>query len=617
MQSVSKFPVVFTPAQTATLREWTFLCRWVWNEGLSLLIEHDATTAYNKELKACVPKSPLAQLGFGPPRPTVTAMYCNEVAVPQPKVATSEEAVVAEGEENTVVATIRELEGALEDAKKPKTEKIWAPHSWILARGKKGGTVDPMTGISTHKVEDGLLRVGQCCPVTLPEWKVPRIAMNQLVEEPTGIPIVSPIGKYSLQYYFTQKNVRALYREDWANRFSEMPVWFVRGVCSNLTTAWEQSRKGDRGQPKFKRANAVSASLSHHDGKVFSVIRREPTPEERIQWKVPAKQKEVCLIRIPKMGLVYAKGLERWGDRPIKVLRLVRNPSGDWSLNLTGWEFQFGDTDWEEVEKVLDDLTEKETREFVDSVRCLMIRQALAEVFAEVNQNHPRQVKRTPIEWTVRTLPLWTFKQRKAHTKLQMVGQGFVLCQDDRGTIYTALPKRKDGAVDPHNLIAQLEAQILEVQRKISWKIVSHRGQEQAGMDKGKGGRLAKLYQELAELKRRQTLILENSRKKVAHFISERSLSITVTDAPVEKKRVPKKKIKAGTFDPPTFEPNQAEQVAEQNKSVSSTAPGEFVSLLEREAAERNQRFVRIKSTQEKAPPKKRGKKPKAKAKTK
>lgn len=69
-----EFKLSLNQSQQAKVNDWLNVQRWVWNQGLQLLEEFDAFTAWDKESKAWVPCCPR-------PRPIVsqegTGYVCN------------------------------------------------------------------------------------------------------------------------------------------------------------------------------------------------------------------------------------------------------------------------------------------------------------------------------------------------------------------------------------------------------------------------------------------------------------------------------------------------------------------------------------------------------------
>lgn len=134
----------------------------------------------------------------------------------------------------------------------------------------------------------------QCCPV------------NQHFRES---PIDSP-NYYGLVYYFAQKNHPD---KPW---FTAVPSKFVAGTCKALTVAYTRFREGDFGKIRYKRKQDKIHSLINNNAKKIK----------------PAAN----YIRVPKLGLVKAKGLrDRWSDVPISTLKICKE-TGAYYLQLTG-----------------------------------------------------------------------------------------------------------------------------------------------------------------------------------------------------------------------------------------------------------------------------------------
>ena len=472
MQRVEVLPLVLADKQKALLDEYLETARRIWNAGLAALLEHDANTRTQKidGKKAAVPRMPWAIAGEGMSRPVKTGMYRN-----------------------------KHLKHV------PKAEQ-WGAICWMFPRGRSGGTVHRMTGKTTHAIEPDLIRVGQCCPITIQEWTEPRLGLK-------------PLGKYSLQYYFTKKN-----HPEW-EQLCAMPAWFTRGVLSSLWGAWEGYKKRRLGEPRFKRISDPIESLSYGD---------------------PSKLKyDMDTVKLPSVGVLKAPGLSKIvaEDMPPLVLRIVKEGSR-WFLHVTFYDCH--PSDWG----------------------------ALWKCWGIAGMD-PR------LQQCLLCLPTWQFK-RKARTELTISGTD-CLAVDDQGRKYTPLPVRHtDGAIDPHNLIPNLTRRIEALQQQIS-------RQER----RGTSNRLKVNRRKLRSLRRRKARILQNCRKKIAHFISERSASIIVrmeVDPSFVSK--PSPKLKQGSIDPAVYEPNGASKVAEHNQQKSLLGHGKFVALLRQNSAERNQLIV-------------------------
>ena len=145
-----------------------------------------------------------------------------------------------------------------------------------------------------------------------------------------SVPIIKSLGleqlgKYTLQYYFTQKN-----HPEW-NDLSIIGAWYVRGVCDNLFKAWKEYKSGKRGKPHFKRKSEGIGSLSYGDAAKLKI--------EAIGSKERNEMPRDGLINIPKLGKVKVPHLwADWGNLPIAVLRIVQRPDG-WYLQLTSTKF--------------------------------------------------------------------------------------------------------------------------------------------------------------------------------------------------------------------------------------------------------------------------------------
>lgn len=530
MQAVEIFQVQLQPEQSAILERWLEASRIIWNEGRSLLLFQQA----------------------------MTAPYRIKVAKPD------KDGVLKETLK-TALAPSCSL-----NRKWFKNEDGFAEHSWIIDRDCNGGTVDMRTGKPTHRLAPDLIRVGQCCPLPGRDYLEPRLGLE-------------PFGKYTLQYWFSHKHIKEIYPMELAQLLCEIPAWFIRGVCEDLSLSWGLFLKGDRGAPRFKSADNLTESLRYGDAQKLSVgvVEDAETMNQKAAKKDDPRIFEVGdgLIQVPKLGKLLVKRFAKdWGAaspqkvRPILVLQLVKN-EGAWKLHLTGWEPQ---------------PTDVYHPFYLELHECLL-------------HDLSPQFK---LAWLLylREFSFWA-QRRTAVTKLTVPGEGYTVAVDDRGKSYTVLPVRcGDGAIDPHRLIQQMDEQIIYLQRAIAVQEERLKLDKQAGVTSNQGHRLEANKQKLRRVSQRRALILKNNRKKLAQFICERSASVEVTVKQSEqtRKKKPKAKLTAGSFDPATYDPNGAERVAAANKEMAGSAPGEFVALIKQEARERAQRVLMIVPPKEK-----------------
>lgn len=513
---IEALPIKPSPAQTDRLFSWMETCRKVWNLGLDALLELEANTSWvkgtnpetGKSQWQAVPSSRLAIGGEGTPFPVQTKMYRN----------------------------------VWKDEAGKVTEEAWGECCWIIPKGRTGGTVHRITGESTHRIEPDLIRVGQSCPLPIPAWRMPKLGLQ--------IP-----GKFTLQYLFTQKQVKEIYPY-FADEFSQVPSWFIRGVCDSLWQAWSRYKSGTAGEPRFKRAGESIRSLSYADPSTLVIQidseRRHgtiaiPKLDRTAQGKSVAGPLHVT--DLGRRMLVEVEG--ETCLQPISVVRLVYTPGGNWQVHLTSYRIEKG--------------------EIWNLLRLVLVTQC--QFLSPLAQ-----------QMLLCTSP-WSLIRHQDLT-LTVPGEGYVVAVDNRGQGYSVLPRRHtDGALDPHNLIAKLDRQIEALQKQISWK---YECAKRHGTPV-KSNRLQQLKDQKRKLEDRRTRILRASRQKIAYFLSERSRKITVISKPAERIRKPKAKLKPGTINPPQFEPNGAEVVAELNKTTARSAPGEFIDLIKRNAKQRAQ----------------------------
>ncbi len=146
---------------------------------------------------------------------------------------------------------------------------------------------------------------------------------------------------FSLAKYFAQKR-----HPDW-KALQDIPAWFVRGTCHSLAEAWQRYKARKNGQPKFKRKGDTVATLLYEDGKAIKVEVVDELAQkwEKADGKSPKKAGKVAkkqisvrttYITVPKLGrLRVPYATERWGNTPIKVLKLCVTADGCF-LQLTG-----------------------------------------------------------------------------------------------------------------------------------------------------------------------------------------------------------------------------------------------------------------------------------------
>ncbi|MFQ3615857.1 MAG: hypothetical protein SNJ57_09245 [Cyanobacteriota bacterium] len=520
---VEKFPLVPDAALEKRLLEWLETCRKVWNAGLVALLELEASTApvkildqeTGKQRWAAFPSCRFAVRGQGPPRPVATGWFKNQ----------------------------------LTDKNGNALEPVWAEHCWILPKSRKGGTVDLWTGEASHAIAPNLIRVGQCCPLPIAEWREPRLGLQ--------IP-----GKYSLQYFFTQANVRKEYPY-LADEFEQVPAWFIRGVCDSLWQAWSRYKSGTAGEPRFKRFSDPITSLTYADAIKLRLRFNEQNPKDgtiaipKLGRKADKKGNlKVVPGVLPVVDLAKRFTVETEDGKVLRspsIARIVHLPDGNWQLHLTAFEPTSGEID--------------NLAKLAIAIGCHATLTPLARLYVLLN-------------------PWWRSKRHQDCT-LTVPGENYVVAVDDRGWGYSVLPKRHtDGAIDPHHLIATLDRQIEELQRQISWKeecSKRHNTPRQSN-------RLKEQKRQKRKLQARRAAILRSNRQKVAHFIAERSRDLTVIHKPAARIRKPKRKLKEGT-NPAKFEPNGAGVVAETNKIAANAAPGEFIALIKRYAEQRGQKL--------------------------
>ncbi len=493
--AVKKFQARFSDDQLRILEDWLETTRFVWNEGVALLREHE-----DNSVLATIPV--LGQDGNpilvkGKPKK-------RGIAVPAVRLPTSF------------------FKNELVDKEGNKSE-VWGQCSYILPRRRRGGTVrlwsgqtyavwekfhlDPVLrpnlsrwltcqdlfyclftspewfdiairyraeGAGELEDAEPVIRVGQCCPISRPMWVEPRLGKRVEGEmaRDDAPKELEALGKFSLQYYFTQRNIRqGRYSEETINRFCKIPSWFVRGVCDDLWLAWSKYRAGQGGIPKFKRKRDAKESLTHSDGKVFTVdpfeeevkeqengileiaqLGQVPVRAIRDIWgsRLPAAGREGWL-NIPRLGKVLVKDLWKdWGDTSIKVFQLVKD--GDhWFIHLTGFKAQIADC--------------------YDILSLAMLSGLLHSGNGDLFSKGQKRLRSFPYLLAALDYangPLWGLK-RTAKTVLTVPGEGDVVAIDDRGRSYDVRPRRaSDGILDPNQKVFKLRKKIADLQRQVS-----------------------------------------------------------------------------------------------------------------------------------------------------
>jgi hypothetical protein len=529
MQTVEIFRPQLTPAQTAQLDAWCETLRTVWNDGRGLLLFQRRMTHPYYDLVEEEDAKPKKVLKLAPKCPLDASMYW----------------LKEKGEDGSTL--VKDADG----------NPIPVYFSYILARDRNGGVVDALSGLPYTHPDAGemLLRVGACCPFNASEEGFYRVADH--IEPSLGY---EPFGKYTLQYWFTQKHVKQLaqegrYSPEFAQQFCAIPSWFVRGVCEDLSLCWTKFVKGQGGEPRFKR-EAVG-NLSHGDASKLEIA--------------PAENQIDGLIKLPKIGEVLVPKLwQIWQERPLLVLQLVKR-ADVWRLHLTGWEVQAAD--WLNVQR------EPVLRALQNNLRHAELSPRLKMAMILEFPWHP---------WGL---------LRRAETVLTVPGDGYNVAVDDQGRNYQVVPRRhQDGELDPNRVLARLDARIKRLQKAV--QVQRDRLEENRKLGTGpiQSRRLERNLERLRVVSAQRALVIENNLKKLAHFTSERSASVTVHLKSAEQKRdaKPKPRRKAGEF-PVVFEPNGAEKVAEANKTAATVAPGKFLLLLQQEADERCQSLEIVK----------------------
>lgn len=267
---------------TDKLEYWMANCRLVWNQGLSLYIEHDMFTGSTYTVLEDEPE--IDDKGRRKWKPKI---FTNE-----------------KGKEHT---------------EKLKAPCCPLPSTYILLDKKGEWTPDNLRLIQLIKDRD---KNRFYCPVT------------QKPDYPEGGPKLGlkPLNEYTLQYWFTQKR-----HPDWVE-LQNTPSWFVRGALGSLWTAWNHYKKGTYKKPKFKSWRDVTATLLHNntvDLKVNFPI--QPAPGPTVEG-----QPRDGLFYLPNarfMGQFRVKYLwARWGNLPINMVKICKKPDG-WYCQLTSTQY--------------------------------------------------------------------------------------------------------------------------------------------------------------------------------------------------------------------------------------------------------------------------------------
>ena len=203
-------------------------------------------------------------------------------------------------------------EADLDDKGKPRWKAApCCPLPWGYRRiDPKGewveGNIAPYSPI-----QDSRRPYRQCCPLPQ-DYRDPKLGL-------------SLVGKYTLQYYFVQKN-----HPNWSD-LKEIGSWYARGICDSLYKAWSEYKSGKRGKPRFKSIRDGYKSLSHGDGAKVIV--------DPIAGKTKDEQPRDAEILLPKVGRVKVPYYwQDMGALPIAVLKIVQKPDG-WYLQITCSKF--------------------------------------------------------------------------------------------------------------------------------------------------------------------------------------------------------------------------------------------------------------------------------------
>jgi putative transposase len=396
-------------------------------------------------------------------------------------------------------------------------------------------------------IQDSRRPYRQCCPLPQ-DYREPKLGL-------------SLVSKFTLQYYFAQKN-----HPEWKD-LKEMGAWYVRGVCESLYKAWSEYKSGKRGKPRFKSIRNQYRSLSYGDGAKIVV--------EAIAGKTKDDQPRDAKILIPKIGKVKVPYYwQDMGALSIAVLKIVQKPDG-WYLQITCSKFPA--------------LEPKEATATIGL--CPVGRGGVLAVDDQGReygiQPDLRRIidRRITLKKVIKTDRQLLKRLKKANLPSAEIEES--LEQKTRVVEAPIEPTEYESLNKSHKA---LEGRLIELQKKAArQRAAVHRMQQASQETKGKN--LAKTERKIARISALLADRRKSQREKIASFMAQRSAAIAIVKPNSAQIPHPKPQIRPGTF-PAHYDPNGAEVVAALNKEKSQHGLGDFVALIKQKAAEYKRKLL-------------------------
>lgn len=252
-----EFALSLSKSQKAIIDKWLESLRWLWNQGLELLLELEKFSHWHKFKKA------------------------------KPEDVNPE----------------KKDKRGIRLPCSPMGYSACAPndHLWQRWRGEEGYLDFPASPVPQeyrwYKQEDKW-KSAPYCQITASISRRSPYRMCCQLPQPYRKPRLDNDSAFSLASYFVHKN-----HEDkpWLQC---IPSVFIRGTTSALATAWTEYKKGDRGIPQFKGKGTPLATLINNDAKSTTIdgeiINITKLGKFRIKglsdrW---GKQTKVCALKI-------------------------------------------------------------------------------------------------------------------------------------------------------------------------------------------------------------------------------------------------------------------------------------------------------------------------------
>lgn len=396
----------------------------------------------------------------------------------------------------------------------------------------------------TKSWDDSNTEERACCPIFCPRSIDPDhakpVGQKQFWMEP---PPISNYSAIDLRKPFAAK------RCAWIKEATIPSVYVNDFISLVVVTAWEAYQKGKRGKPRFKgKSNLVTTIASES-------FRAQCHSREGDRLKMPG-------------ALVHVPGLERRLLNPIA--RLVKQMKKDPS--------QFP-----ALEKKLEKLRTEALRKIAKEEN-LVVKDLSEEALAILKQRiKEEEIQRKAIEYFEKP-GSFRILRRDGKTYLQITAEMPVkvtpttkIVAVDTGTSYLAVSS--NGIVIKHQDFSKEDKQIKKLQQILA--------------DKRPGS--ANFEKHRAKIKKIEGRVKRSKRKRqtyVAAWLADVNDCITVKqlklkDAIATPNPIPDKEGER-------YIPNGAGDAALKNRVIQDAALGQFVNLVEQQAAKKNRTFTKI-----------------------